>query len=158
VKAEHYVQLQGRKSLKYGEKQHFQHYLTVPTDFTPPHGFQPGQTFRCTSNGKGVLVYAPVQQKPITERLTYHKWLDVVSRLTPASWPGKTYRQICREGGISLRSAPAIWVRQAEKELGLARTKDPKTHRILWSLDLQRSKPSSEKSTLEDAKLTDILQ
>lgn len=151
------MQLQRRKSLKYAEKQHFQDYLTVPIEFTRLLGFQPGQTMRCTVNGNGVLMYTAVERKPVAERLTYQKWLNVVAMLTPATWPGKTYRQICNEGDISLRSAPAIWVRQAEKELSLIRTKDPKTHRILWSLDPQKSKPSSRKPTLKDTKLTDIM-
>jgi hypothetical protein len=102
-------------------------------------------------------MYAAVERKPIVERLTCQKWLDAVAKLTPATWPGKTYTQICKEGGITLQSAPAIWVRQAEKELGLLRRKDPKTHRILWSLDPQKAKPVSIKPAPKDMKLTDIM-
>jgi hypothetical protein len=57
---------------------------------------------------------------------------DVVKKAMPIAGEWETYEQIRKEGGITLQSAPAIWVRQAEKELGLIRTKDSKTHRILW--------------------------
>jgi hypothetical protein len=80
-------------------------------------------------------MYSAIEQKPVTEKLTYQKWLETVARLTPTTTPGKSYTQIRKEGGITLKSAPTIWVRQAEKELGLIRTKELKTHRILWLLD-----------------------
>lgn len=149
------MQLQRRKSLKYAEKQHFQDYLTVPIEFSRFLELQPSQTMKCTVNGKGVLVYSAVEQKPITERLIYQKWLDVVAKLTPTTWPGKTYSQICREGSISLRSAPALWVRQAENDLGLRRSKDPRTHRILWTRSALEETGPTERDKLKDTKLTD---
>jgi hypothetical protein len=128
---------------------------TCAVEFSRFLELQPSQTMKCTVNGRGVLVYTAVEQKPVTDRLTYQKWLEIVARLTPPTWPGKTYTQICREGGIGLRSAPVVWVREAEHDIGLKRTMDTKTHRVLWTRQLNAKDHTPRK--LRDAKLAELV-
>jgi bifunctional DNA-binding transcriptional regulator/antitoxin component of YhaV-PrlF toxin-antitoxin module len=133
MKTEYYVLVQRRKSLKYGEKQHYQDYITIPAELSRFLGLQPGQVMKCVVNGRGILTYIKAEKKP-KNRMTYDDW---IRELTPwMTENGKTYRQICEEANILLKSAPALWVKQAERDIGLIRKRDSKTHRMLWTKTL----------------------
>lgn len=153
AKTEYYVQVQRRKTIKYGENQHHQDYITIPAGLSNTLDLQAGQIMRCALNGNGnSLIYTRIAEKPAKEKMTYEKWRDRVEKFTPTEENGKTYEQIRTEGNIPIRTAPALWVKLAETELGLLRKRHPKTHRILWSLNPQTSRPA-----LKDTKLTEII-
>ena len=132
MKSEYYVLVQRRKSLKYGEKQHYQDYITIPTELSRFLGLQPGQVMKCVANGRG-LTYIKSESKP-RNGMTYHEWVSAIRDLiSPVGQNGKTYSQIRKEANIPLKSAPALWVKQAERDIGLTRKRDPKTHQIHWT-------------------------
>jgi hypothetical protein len=88
---------------------------------------------RCSTNNKGTLTYFKAEKKE-NNKMDYKQWISIVREFTPPlDELGKTYRQIRREGNIPLKSAPALWVRQAKTDIGLTRKIDSKTHRILWT-------------------------
>jgi bifunctional DNA-binding transcriptional regulator/antitoxin component of YhaV-PrlF toxin-antitoxin module len=158
AKTEYYMQVQRRKTIKYGTKQHHQDYITIPAELSETLGLQPGQVMKCTLNGNGnSLTYTKTAEKANSKKMGYGEWRDRVKEFTPSTGePGKTYEQIRREGDIPLRTAPALWVKLAETELGLVRNRDKKSHRVLWSLSATAKKPSS-RLMLRDTKLTDIM-
>jgi bifunctional DNA-binding transcriptional regulator/antitoxin component of YhaV-PrlF toxin-antitoxin module len=134
MKEEHYVKVQRRKSLKYNDKQHYQYYVTIPIEILCSLALKTGQVMRCTTNGKGILVYSKAEKKK-NNKIDYKQWISIIKKFTPpTNKPGKTYQQIRREGNIPLRSAPALWVRQAETDIGLIRKLNSKTRRILWTI------------------------
>jgi len=136
MKSEYYVLVQRRKSLKYGEKQHYQDYITIPAELSRFLELQPGQAMKCSVNGRVNLTYVKAEKKP-KNRMTYDDWVNAIRELTPLiTENGKPYRQICKEANIPLKSAPALWVKQAERDIGLIRKRDSKTHRMLWTKTL----------------------
>lgn len=157
MRTEYYVRAQERKTIKYKGKQHLERSMTIPAELSRIWDLKAGQTVRLKWDGNGNVVLTKVSQRPARARLTYVEWVERLSPFIPEKEPGKTYQEICKQAGISHGSAPAIWVRQAEKDLGLVRTKDSKTHRTLWSLDPQKAKPASIKPASKDMKLTDIM-
>lgn len=114
MKSEYYVLVQRRKSLRYGEKQHYLNYLTIPAELSRFLGLQPGQAMKCIVNSRGILTYTKAEKKP-KNRITYDDWVNAIRELTPQiTENGKTYQQICKEANIPLKSAPALWVTQAK--------------------------------------------
>jgi len=153
LKSEYYVLVQRRKSLRYGEKQHYQDYVTIPAELSRLLGLLPGQVMRCIANGRG-LTYAKSEGKP-RNGTTYHDWISTIKDLIPPmGQQGKTYSQIRREANIPLKSAPALWVKQAERDIGLIRRRDPKTHRVLWTKVMAAQNLSSKFRTMT---LTEVL-
>lgn len=133
MKEEYYVKVQRRKSLKYSGKQHYQYYITIPIEISRRLEMELGQIMKCSINGRGILAYSKAEKK-VNNQMDYEQWISIVRKFTPPiNELGKTYRQIRREGNIPLKSAPALWVRQAKNDIGLTRKIDSKTHRILWT-------------------------
>ena len=134
MKEEYYVKVQRRKSLKYGDKQHYQYYITIPIEISSHLELQTGQIMKCSIKGNGKIIYFKTEKKE-NNKLNYEQWISIVRKFTPSIHkPGKTYRQICKEGNIPLRSAPALWVKQAQIDIGLTRKMCLKTRRILWTI------------------------
>jgi len=66
--------------------------------------------------------------------MTYGDWINAIRDFIPlVGEQGKTYSHIRKEADILLKSAPALWVKQAERDIGLIRKQDSKAHRILWT-------------------------
>lgn len=142
------MKVQRRKSLKYGDRQHYEYYITIPVEFSRRLGLERNQEMECYINSKGALTYTKAEKKT-NNKMIYAEWISILRQFTPEfSEGGKTYRQICKEGGIPLKSAPAFWVKLAETDIGLIRKLDSRTHRILWMKALPR---------LRDTKLTEPL-
>jgi len=133
MKSERYVLVQRRKSVKYGEKKNYQDYVTIPADISRSLGLLPRQVMRCVVNGRGVLTYVKAELESEI-RMTYGDWINAIRGVIPlVGEQGKTYSHIRREANIRLKSAPALWVKQAERDIGLIRKRDPNTHRLLWT-------------------------
>lgn len=156
-KPDYYVQVQRRKTIKYRATQHYQDYLTIPAKMSQLLGLQPGQAMRCTLNSdRESLSYTKVVEKPLQKKMTYEEWRDRIHKFIPsANEDGKPFEEIRKEAGIPMLTAPALWVRLAEAELGLTRKRDQKTHRIIWSL-ASATKLASGKPKIRDVKLTDL--
>ncbi len=132
LKSEYYVQVQRHKTIKYGEKQHHQDYITIPAQLSETLELQSGQIMKCVLNGNGnSLTYTKVTEKP--SRMRYEEWLEKIKPHIPTTGPGKTYTQICKEAGLIMRAAPADWVHKAQFEIHLNQTKDKQTHHIFWT-------------------------
>jgi hypothetical protein len=154
MKHEHYLKLQGRKTVKYGSKQHHEMTIVVPAEICRLLDLVSGNYMRLALNEKHELIYTKANEKPPRNYLTYERWLTAISKLMPRGGPGKTYAEICREAGIPHRSAPALWVRMAERDIGLVRNRDRVTRRVLWMMTVRG--PSNPLQILRDTKLTDI--
>ena len=153
MKSEHYILVQRRKSVKYAEKQHFQNYITIPIEISRLLGLVPGQVMKCEAKGEGILTYTKAEKKP-RNKMAYYDWVNAIKELIPwITENGKTYGQICKEANLPLRSAPALWVRQAERDIGLTRKRDPKTRRIVWTKAL-----AALPRKLRDLTLTELAQ
>mgnify|MGYP001029500883 CR=1 FL=1 len=154
MKNEHYVQVQRRKSLRYGEKQHYQDYITIPIELSRFLELQPGQVMRCATKNRAILTYTKAEGKP-KNKMAYQEWIKAIGDRTPsAGEQGKTHSQICKEANLSLRSAPAFWVKQAEHDIGLIRRRDGKTHRMLWT---RTSAGQHLQKRLRDPTLTELI-
>jgi len=149
----YYVKLQGHKTLKYGGKQNYQHYLVLPKALCRIQDLETGQIFKLRLNEDGEIIFSRANRKPARTKMTYAEWIDRIKPKIPTQAPGKTYSQICDEAKIHHRSAPALWVRQAEHDIGLVREPDKGTHRVLWL----RFAPQTSKSMphVKEMKLTD---
>jgi bifunctional DNA-binding transcriptional regulator/antitoxin component of YhaV-PrlF toxin-antitoxin module len=135
-----YVQVQRHKTLKYGERQHYQDYITIPADLSETLGLRPGQVMKCVLSGSGnSLTYIEVTEKPSSGRMKYEEWRDIIRHVAPAAGGWKTYDQISGEGNISMKTAPAYWVKLAENDIGLIRKRDTRTNRIQWDLPKETS-------------------
>jgi hypothetical protein len=153
--AEYYVQVQRRKTIKYGPTQHYQDSVTIPAHVSEALKLQPKEILKCILNGNGhSLTYTKVTEKPSSRKMRYEDWRDIVNKVTPIAGEWKTYEQIRREGNIPIKTAPAYWVKLAEDDIGLIRKRDTRTNRILWAL----LKGDPIKSTPRDAKLTDFVR
>jgi hypothetical protein len=154
--AEYYVQVQRRKTIKYGPTQHYQDSVTIPAHVSEALKLLPKQILKCVLNANGnSLTYTKVTEKPSSRRMRYEDWRERIKAFTPQANPGKTYAQIRDQAGIPIKTAPSLWVRLAENDIGLKRSKDRKTHKILWSRAPMVTRIAEQK--LKDMKLTDVL-
>ncbi|MGA2625745.1 MAG: hypothetical protein ABSF63_01615 [Candidatus Bathyarchaeia archaeon] len=134
-KTDYYVQVQRHKTIKYAERQHYQDYIVIPSQLSETLRLQPGQVMKCVLNGNGnALTYTTTAEKVNHGKMKYEQWLEKIKPYIPTNALGKTYRQICVEAGIEMKSAPPEWVHKAKNEIALNNSiRDKKTHRILWS-------------------------
>jgi hypothetical protein len=154
IKQEYHVTVQRKKTVKYGEKQHYQQYIILPAPLCLQQKIETGQIFKIKISEEGDLTLSRVKCKPAKAKLTYQEWLQKITPFIPTELPGKTCSQICLEAGVPLATAPAIWVKQAETDIGLERLPDPVSHRILWTRTAQQGKGTMQK--LKETKLTDL--
>jgi hypothetical protein len=134
VKSAYYVQVQRHKTVRYGPKQHYQDYVAIPLDISEALELQPRQILKCVLNGSSFTL-ARVAEKPVLKKISYEEWRDKVERVTPLStvaW--KSYAQIRIDAKIPIRTAPALWVKMAESDIGLRHVKHPKLHLVMWAL------------------------
>lgn len=150
------MRVQRHKTIKYGTKQHHQDYLTIPSELSKSLGLQPAQIMKCTLNGDhDSFTCSKATDKPTKHKITYQQWWEKLKPFIPATGKGKPYEQIRKEAGLRILSAPAIWVKSGEAEFGLLRTKDRKTHKILWSLASEETQSYTTMPKLRDMRLTD---
>jgi len=136
-KTEYFVQVQRHKTIRYGSTQYYEDYVTIPAHISKALELEPKQVLKCILNGNGTsFVMVKASEKPALNKMRYEEWLDRIRKhAPPVTGPWKAYAQIRREGGISLAAAPSVWVKLAEKEIGLKRARDPHSHQMMWALD-----------------------
>jgi hypothetical protein len=154
-KQRYHVKVQRKKTGRYGKKQHYQKFLTLPAPLCLEQGIETGQIFEIIKGEGGTLTLSRVNSKPVEVKLTYQEWLRSIGRFIPTQRPGGVPSAICREAGLPFTTCPAIWVRQAEAERELERFYDPVTRRVRWVRPDKPHQPDSMQK-LKDAKLTDL--
>jgi hypothetical protein len=161
VKQQYYIKVQCRKTLKYKDSQYYESYMTLPADLCRFWKLENGQIVRLALDGCERAVLSKAQSKPHIHLITYHDWLSVIVPILQKN-NRLTYGEIRKHTGLVLKSAPAIWVKQAENDIGLVRARDHKTHEIVWSLHssklkMQESVAQKTPPHLRNATLTEIL-
>jgi hypothetical protein len=149
-----YSKVQGKNTLRYGNKQYTQLYTCIPQDILQFLGLSKSVFLKWTPNEDGTVILAKCRTKPASCRLTYKEWLAKIRPHIPTGPPGKNPFEIYSEAGITKRSVPPIWVERAKTDINLQRPQDPCTHKILWYK--LRSDPSPRPQKMIDLKLTQL--
>lgn len=133
MKQEFFITFQSKKTGKYGKKQYNQPYLPFPIELSRLWDIEKGQIVRLLIIGNGEIILKKVESKPLNKQMKYEEWLAKINPHIPTTGPGKTYAQICKDAGLTMRAAPAEWVHKAQIEIRLNKTLDKQTHRIVWT-------------------------
>lgn len=152
---EYYVTVQRKNTGKYAGKQNYGKYFTLPAPLCKQYGIETGQVFKIKMGEGGAITLSKVNSKPVEAKVTYQEWLRKIGPFIPTEPPGKSPSQICLEAGVSHATCPAIWVRQAADDIGLERSEDPVSHRILWSRPAT-TRQENPTQKLKETKLTDL--
>lgn len=107
--------------------------MAFPGELCRLWDLEKGQVVRLLINGNGEVIVKKADSKPPRKRMTYEEWLEKITTHIPIDGPGKIYRQIVAEAGLTMKAAPAEWVHKAENDIHLKRTLDKQTHRIVWT-------------------------
>ncbi len=133
MKQEYYVKIQCKKTQIYENKQHYQRIITLPAPLCRIYDLERGHFVRLIISGNGEIALKKVESKPIHNPMKYEEWLAKIKPHIPTTGPGKTYAQICKEAGVTMKAAPAEWVHKAQIQIGLNKIRNKQTHRIVWT-------------------------
>lgn len=115
-------------------REYWKHLVAIRNDIVEQAGWCPNQELGGRVVGKGRVVLYSVADQPKMNRVSYPKVREFVREALQSSPRATTWSEI-REKFPSLPKRPvALWVRMLDRDIGLCRSLESKTSRMLRTI------------------------